>query len=239
MGDPSGQLSQQKRMAGQRAMNAELGKESALRKISLNRLEKALEELAPAVAAARRHALPGRADPHSVRVLLSRVGRHRDRRSGGRLGRPIWRAASWASTAGGRCWNCRTWSWRCGRSRPGKAKAPVIGCSIDPTPEGLAKMQQFLATVGRTRRRRRRAVPCRWAADEPRLAEGERAGVSPKTHFAQVMVEADYRMKLIGIGAGAAAGAKLVTYVARADPASVVATRCSAGTSCRTTSACG
>ena len=25
-------------------------------------------------------------------------------------------------------------------------------------------------------------------------------GISPKTHFATVMVEADYRMKLIGIG---------------------------------------
>ncbi len=40
-------------------------------------------------------------------------------------------------------------------------------------------------------------------------------GVSPKTHFAQVMVEADYRMKLIGIGLEKPP-IKLVTYVDRA-----------------------
>jgi hypothetical protein len=45
-------------------------------------------------------------------------------------------------------------------------------------------------------------------------------GVSPETHFAQVMVEADYRMKLIGIGLEQAP-VRLVSFVDRADPSQV------------------
>jgi hypothetical protein len=45
-------------------------------------------------------------------------------------------------------------------------------------------------------------------------------GVSPKTHFAQVMVEADYRMKLIGIGLERPS-VRLVSYVERASPSQV------------------
>ena len=41
-------------------------------------------------------------------------------------------------------------------------------------------------------------------------------GVSPKTHFAQVLVEADYRMKLIGLGMEKPA-VKLASFVDRAD----------------------
>ena len=61
-------------------------------------------------------------------------------------------------------------------------------------------------------------------------------GVSPKTHFAQVMVEADYRMKLIGIGLETPP-VRLVSYVDRAKPSESAATPCSAGSSCPTTSA--
>jgi hypothetical protein len=45
-------------------------------------------------------------------------------------------------------------------------------------------------------------------------------GISPKTHFAQVMVEADYRMKLIGIGLERPP-IRLVSYVERANPSEV------------------
>jgi hypothetical protein len=82
---------------------------------------------------------------------------------------------------------------------PNGNKTNVIGVSIDPTEEGLARMQQFLAGLGRV-------VP----ADAGRIAQGLKQslgmqtvridGISPKTHFAQVLVEADYRMKMIGIG---------------------------------------
>jgi Protein of unknown function (DUF1598) len=45
-------------------------------------------------------------------------------------------------------------------------------------------------------------------------------GISPKTHFAQVMVEADYRMKLIGIGLETPP-VRLQSYVDRAQPSQV------------------
>jgi hypothetical protein len=46
-------------------------------------------------------------------------------------------------------------------------------------------------------------------------------GVSPKTHFAKVLVEADYKMKLIGIGMDTKPVAKMVSYVDVANPAAV------------------
>ncbi len=99
---------------------------------------------------------------------------------------------------------------------------PVIGCSIDPTPEGLARMQEFLADAYR------RAQPTQQFADY--VVQGLRTnlglqqvrvlGVPPTTHFAQVLVEADYRMKLIGIGLEKPP-VKLASYVDKANPADV------------------
>jgi hypothetical protein len=87
------------------------------------------------------------------------------------------------------------------RTFPPAAKSnPVVFCSIDATPEGLSRMQQFRSQIGRTIR----------PNDEQFIVEGLReslgrqvitlGGIPSTTHFAQVMVEADYRMKLIGIG---------------------------------------
>ena len=96
----------------------------------------------------------------------------------------------------------------------------VIGCSIDPTEEGLAAMQHFLRSIGS------RATPgdTRYIVDGLRTSLGLQTvsidGVSPKTHFAQVMVEADYRMKLIGIGLERPP-VRLVSFVDRANPAAV------------------
>jgi hypothetical protein len=83
---------------------------------------------------------------------------------------------------------------------PGQPQDRLVGCSIDPKPEGLAAMQQFLRQTGRVNPK----------ANVDQIVGGMKEalgtqvvsvqGVSPATHFAQVMVEADYRMKLIGIG---------------------------------------
>lgn len=83
---------------------------------------------------------------------------------------------------------------------PGQPQDRLVGCSIDPKPEGLAAMQKFLQQTGR--------VNPKAGVDQivggMKEALGTQVvsvqGVSPATHFAQVMVEADYRMKLIGIG---------------------------------------
>ncbi|HND52116.1 MAG TPA: DUF1598 domain-containing protein, partial [Pirellulaceae bacterium] len=84
---------------------------------------------------------------------------------------------------------------------------------------GLARMQQFLRTLGAVQ-----------PSDANRIALGLREslgeqvvsirGVSPQTHFAQVLVEADYRMKLIGIGLENPP-VKIDSYVSRANPKDV------------------
>ncbi|HEY2839969.1 MAG TPA: DUF1598 domain-containing protein [Pirellulales bacterium] len=83
---------------------------------------------------------------------------------------------------------------------PNTKDSPKIGCSIDPTPEGLQRFNAFFKSV-------RDADPheqAEFIANGLKNALGPQKvrieGVAPNTHFAQVMVEADYRMKLIGIG---------------------------------------
>jgi hypothetical protein len=103
---------------------------------------------------------------------------------------------------------------------PAGGKQQVISVSIDPTQEGLLNMQKFLARIaGRVR-----------PGDANRIVTGLREslglqevtvqGVSPQTHFAQVLVEADYRMKLIGIGIEQPP-VKITSYVQRANPRDV------------------
>ena len=107
------------------------------------------------------------------------------------------------------------------RAFPPSRNSRVIGCSIDPTQEGLAAMQHFLRSIGST-------LPARPTISGMNIANGLQTslgmqvvsvnGVSPQTHFAQVMVEADYRMKLIGIGLEKPP-IRMVSYVDRANPA--------------------
>ncbi|HEY4232934.1 MAG TPA: DUF1598 domain-containing protein [Lacipirellulaceae bacterium] len=100
-------------------------------------------------------------------------------------------------------------------------KGPIIKCSIDPTQEGLARMQEFLNEFGRLL-----ASPNqdRYIVDQLRERLGMQdisvGGVPAKTHFAQVLVEADYRMKLIGIGLEQPP-VRLKNYVDRANPAAI------------------
>jgi hypothetical protein len=100
---------------------------------------------------------------------------------------------------------------------PTGERTSVISVSIDPTQEGLANLQQFLNQVGS------HATPNMTA----QLAEGSRRamgrqnvtikGVSDRTHFAQILAEADYRMKLISIGLEKTP-VKIVSYVERVNP---------------------
>jgi hypothetical protein len=103
---------------------------------------------------------------------------------------------------------------------PGGKKTPALLVSIDPTQEGLARMQQFLVSIsGRV-----------GLGDAQRIAAGLKEsrglqtirieGVAATTHFAQVLVEADYRMKLIGIGLETPA-VKIDSYISRANPRDV------------------
>lgn len=103
---------------------------------------------------------------------------------------------------------------------PAANSNPIVYCSIDATPEGLSRMQQFLSQIGR------HIQP----SDEQFIVEGLReslgrqvitlGGIPSTTHFAQVMVEADYRMKLIGIGLEQPP-ARFKSYIALANFASI------------------
>ena len=81
-------------------------------------------------------------------------------------------------------------------------------------------MHSSCAASARKSRRR----PDRFIVDGLRTSLGLQKvsirGISPNTHFAKVMVEADYRMKLIGIGLERPP-IQLTSYVDRASPSTV------------------
>ena len=72
-------------------------------------------------------------------------------------------------------------------------------CSIEPEKENLVRVQQFLAQ----KRRLTPATRRRWV-EQIRQRLGWQSvrfqGIDPRTRVAHVMFEADYRMKLLGIG---------------------------------------
>jgi len=100
-------------------------------------------------------------------------------------------------------------------------RAPFIYCSIDPTEEGLSRMHQFLHELGSRFSGPPQAGFDQFVVGQLREKLGPQVitvgGVPANTHFAQVMVEADYRMKLIGIELEQPP-VRLKSYVARANP---------------------
>ena len=76
-----------------------------------------------------------------------------------------------------------------------------LGCSIDPVPDQLAAMQRWTAANNN---------PVSLAVAQKRYQQMARLlgrqtirvwGVPPESHFARALVEADYKMKLIALGA--------------------------------------
>ncbi len=82
---------------------------------------------------------------------------------------------------------------------PDNTNTRVISVSIDPTQEGLRRLNNAVRRTGAVAPNRAMDV-ARMYRDEVGYQEITIKGVSPRTHFAQVLVEADYNMKLIGIG---------------------------------------
>ncbi len=82
------------------------------------------------------------------------------------------------------------------------ARQGGLSCSIDPTPEGMRRLQPVVSQAASI------PTPDEASASE-RASEFEEAlgpqtitvwGVDPRSHFARVMVAADYRMKRIAMG---------------------------------------
>lgn len=99
---------------------------------------------------------------------------------------------------------------------PDGNRARMISCSIDPTQAGLAALKKTIPEVFRN---------FRPGDSEAQVVQAFHAalgmqtitiqGISPNTDFARVMVEADYQMKLIGIGL-ADTPVGIVRYIDRA-----------------------
>ena len=107
---------------------------------------------------------------------------------------------------------------------PNEKTSPLVHCSIDATPEGLQRMQQFLSSMGRQVPNGREREFEQYVVEGLRKSLGRQiitlGGISSNTHFAQVMVEADYRMKLIGLGLEQPP-ARLRSYLSLANFASI------------------
>ena len=205
--DPNGVLTRQRVAEAMNRLEGDLAKPSKLRKVSITKLEQAIKE--------RIEAGGGPSDAMLHLAGLTRIDYVFCYPETGDivLAGP---AEPWAVAPSGRVQGIET-----GRPvielqdlvaalrsfPPGKSgQGPLIYCSIDPTAEGLSRMQQFLMQFGR------QATPgdTQFIVNELRERLGLQVvtvgGVPADTHFAQVLVEADYRMKLIGIGLEKAAG---------------------------------
>jgi len=215
--DPGGMLTRQRIAAAKAALSPEVVAYSPIRKFSLNRLERII---------AQRKGVP--TDEMRYLAGLQRVKYvfflpdSKDLVIAGP-------AEGWVTLPSGRVVGIKT-----GRPvvqlqdlvvalrayPPNESGTGLIGCSIDPTAEGLAAMQRFLRTL----RPQPTNAFAQYTASGLRTSLGLQNvtinGVSPKTHFAQVLVEADYRMKLIGIGLEQPP-IRLVSYVERANPSQV------------------
>jgi hypothetical protein len=85
----------------------------------------------------------------------------------------------------------------------------VISCSIDPTPEGLKRFTPFM--------RGNRTSPSAQLLRQMEGAVGPQrvtlTGVSPESHFAGVLVAADWQMKRIGMGLAPSPVEGLTSYL--------------------------
>jgi hypothetical protein len=88
--------------------------------------------------------------------------------------------------------------------RSGPLAHGFVGCTINPRAEGLARLVRFQRTIPRSIPQNQQQQVAQHVARGVRkslgMADVVVFGVAPNTHFAAVMVEADYRMKRIAIG---------------------------------------
>ncbi len=203
--DPTGALRAQRVQAAQQNLPRDVQARSPLRKISLVRLEQALQrrrEAGQAPDETMRH-LAGLQyvrfaflypDSHDI-VLAGEAEAWVDdglgRSIGVSTGRPVVRLDDLATAL------------RAFASDDG-AKASFIGCTIDPTAEGLARIQTLRAEMPRSipdaARQTFAAELDRRTRDSLGRATVRVFGIAPESHAAAVLVEADYRMKRIAIG---------------------------------------
>jgi hypothetical protein len=222
--DQTGQLEKDRIRAAKAKLSKDINKGSNLRLISLNRLDAAINKLSD------KHIAPTDEMLHLAGITRVRYVFYYPETKDVVIGGP---AEGWVEDFAGRGIGMESGKPTLElqdllvalRAYPASGKqTQVIMCSIDPTQEGLAGLQSYLRNVGHTFT----GAPTPEFVNQ--LTEGVRSsmgmhdikvgGVPAATHFAQVLVEADYRMKLIGIGLEKTP-VKMANYVDRANPAQV------------------
>ncbi len=202
--DPSGRLMAANRIAQQRSLNPNIQKRSALRKVSLRRLEEAIQQ---AIADGKplteeMHVLAGLQKIQYIFVLPDEndiviagpaegwVDDLAGRKVGLTSGMPTLLLDDLlvALRTFGPRQNLNTW----------------VAVSIDPTAQGIADFNEFQRTIpARIPVAARQEVMeqiVEGTRDSLGLAEIKVYNVPRQSHLAQVMVEADYRMKLMAVG---------------------------------------
>ena len=202
--DPTGQLHMQRLQAAQAALARDIMQESPLRMVSLRKLEAAL---ADRIAAGQ-----GPTDEMANLAGLQRVqfAFCYPAENDIVLAGP---AEGWMLDLAGRPVgvNSRRPTVRLEhlvtalRAFPPQGKMPeLVGCSIGPTQSGLKALSEFQAKIPARIRPAQEAAIGAWAYQGMRDALGMATisvfGIPESTHFGQVLVEADYRMKMIGVG---------------------------------------
>ena len=102
-----------------------------------------------------------------------------------------------------------------------QARAGGIQCSIDPTPDGLAALKQFMAaqkTIGPDPQAVLNGMEKALGPQTVRVG-----GVPSNSRFARVLVAADYRMKRIGMGLESSGLAELPSYLSMAPAGRAIA----------------
>jgi Protein of unknown function (DUF1598) len=103
---------------------------------------------------------------------------------------------------------------------PDGEKTGVISCSIDPTQEGLTRMKQAVQNVQGNFRPGSELQVVQLYQEALGLQEITVEGIAAETRMARVLVEADYMMKLIGIGLIQPPVA-ITSFIAAASPTAV------------------
>ena len=222
--DAAGRLRAERLAAAKAAPPGSVAAASKLRKVSLNRLERAIRQ---EIKAGRppdeaMHVLAGLTRLQYVFFYPGKEGRGGDIVIAGP-------AEGWGKDASGRLVSLSS-----GRPSilledlvaalrafpPGTRNRPFLGCTIDPPADGLVRLKEFQQTIPRAIRPEQRAATAvkigRGIEEALGMADIRVFGVSDRTHFSQVLVEADYRMKRIGIGAEPPP-VKMMTFIAAVD----------------------
>lgn len=214
------QLNQKLWAAAQQSLNKDLQTPSKLRKISLTRLEREVERLRAA----------GRPIPANMRYLagmtkISHVFYFPETQDIVIAGP----AEGWFTTADNYVVGMQS-----GRATlqlqdlivalrafaPNGKPTALISCSIDPTQEGLVRFRETYKKIAGSGQFRPglEGQAVQMFKNSIGMQQISIGGISKKTNFARILVEADYEMKLIGIGLSRPAVPGVSSFIANAKP---------------------